>query len=71
MTSVITEVFLVILQLYLFGRGVRIHYHTLKNCLKKTKQNKEYKSIKMIYLTHIIVILLFSFIYLPNKLPTE
>lgn len=73
MTSVITEVFLVILQLYLFGRGVRIHYHTLKNCLqKKTKtKKKNIKSIKMIYLTHIIVILLFSFIYLPNKLPTE
>lgn len=71
MTSVITEVFLVILQLYLFGRGVRIHYHTLKNCLKKQNKTKNIKSIKMIYLTHIIVILLFSFIYLPNKLPTE
>lgn len=46
MTSVITEVFLVILKLYLFGRGVRIHYHTLKNCLQKTKQNKEYKKYK-------------------------
>lgn len=38
---------------------------------KKQNKTKNIKSIKMIYLTHIIVILLLSFIYLPNELPTE
>lgn len=66
MTSVITEVFLVILQLYLFGQGVRIHYHTLKNCLQKTKQNKEYKKYKDDLLDTYYCYITF-FIYLSTK----